>query len=139
MEEFTSPMTRLKEDGVLISESEHFYAVTAEYSRVKGAIVILPKRQVSNYLELSVEESNDLMLHVRKLARATEKAYDPIGLSVWWETGTEADQFFDHLVVEITPYFEDIEYKYQPRSELTQTPLEHRQSWTQHIIKHLEP
>ncbi|MDW6003463.1 HIT family protein [Vibrio mangrovi] len=139
MEEFTQPLDDLRAQGVVIEETPCFYAVIPEYARAEGALVVLPKRPVENYLALSEPERSELIQLVSRLADTLEKAYDPIGLSVWSETGVKADQHFDHLVVEMTPYAQGTDYKYQDRSQLNKVALSERQSWTQHIIKHLEP
>ncbi|WP_289118088.1 HIT family protein [uncultured Idiomarina sp.] len=136
--EFTHSVGDLRKQEIIIAETSSFYAVLPEYCRVEGALVILPKRQVENYLELSNSESGELIKLVSRLADTLEKAYDPIGLSVWWETGVNADQHYDHLVVEMTPYAKNKNYKYQDRSELSKVALSDRQTWARHIIKHLE-
>jgi len=128
----------LVRQNVVVADTENFFAVVPEYNRVKGSFVILPKFHVVNYLALSEAESHELILLVNKLASAIEQAYDPIGLSLWWETGQKADQHFDHLVVEMTPYHENIEYKYQDRSVLKAFSLAERQSSALEIINNLE-
>lgn len=135
--EFTQPLDDLRKQEIMITETSCFYAVIPEHSRAEGALVILPKRPVENYLELSDLESSDLIILVSRLADTLEKAYDPIGLSVWWETGVKADQHYNHLVVEMTPYAQGTDYKYLDRSKLSKVALSERQSWARHIIKHL--
>ena len=118
-----------RKEGTLIKETFNFFAVVPEKNRVKGALVILPKLNVSNYLELNDNESTELILLISDLSRAIENFYDPIGLSLWSEIGIAADQIYKHLLVEIVPYHADVkeeDYKYQHRTMLTITPIEER-------------
>ncbi len=125
-----------RKEGTLIKETSNFFAVVPEQNRIRGALVILPKRNVSNYLELNDNESTELILLISDLSQAIENFYDPIGLSLWSEIGIVADQIYKHLLVELVPYHADVkdkDYKYQNRTMLTITPIEERIKTTQAI------
>ena len=121
----------------IIKETNYFLVIPPPQNRVKGAVVILPKEKIQNIYMLSKSASLELILLVRKLCIAIEAAYDPIGLSVWCEVGEVADQVYDHFLFEITPYHEGVNYKYQPRKTLSNTPLKERIQTTKDISKFL--
>lgn len=117
----------LLNNEVCVEETNNFYVIIPSKMRTKGSIVILPKDNVyENLFMLSHEQSIELILLVRKYCIAIENAYDPIGLSVWCETGEIADQLYKHFLLEITPYHENSNYKYVSRLELPSFPVEER-------------
>lgn len=121
-------LQRFKEEETLIHETKHFFAYVPEKNRVKGALVVVPKRFVSNYLQLTDEEAHELILFLRKLSLALEACYDPIAISMWWETGKVADQIYQHFLAELVPYLKDHEkdYIYTHRASLKFTTLAER-------------
>ena len=109
-----SPQSGMDPD-LVVDETSHFVALCHPQARSVGAVVVMAKRQVSCFLELKPQERSELMLLVRDLAGAIERALSPDGLSVWWDTGMEANQAGSDFLVEMVPRFADIPYRHEHR------------------------
>lgn len=102
----------------LVSETSHFTVMCHPRSRTRGALIVLSKRRAQCFLVLTREEREELMLIIRDLSRTVERALRPDGLSVWWDSGADANQAGADFVAEIVPRFEHISYTHQHRRDL---------------------
>lgn len=92
-----------EEPDTVIWETAHHLAVVPERMRAPGALTIVPKREVGTFLELTEAEAEDLILCIRETARRVEQIHRPDGLSIWWDTGSVANQRFRHMLTELVP------------------------------------
>lgn len=95
---------------LIIDETKYFVALCHPQSRGVGAVVIVAKRDVSCFLGLNPDERLDLLVLIRNIARAVELIYAPDGLSIWWDTGEEANHAYNEFVAEVTPRFHGLAY-----------------------------
>lgn len=102
----------------VVSETNHFVAMCHPRSRTRGSLIILSKRRAQCFLVLTREEREELMLLIRDLSRIVERALRPDGLSVWWDTGADANQAGPDFVAEIVPRFEQVPYTHLHRRDL---------------------
>lgn len=105
-------------DEIILEVTTNFQVAVPQKTRTLGAIVIVPKIKIQNVFLLDDQQSEELILLIRKYCRLIENTYDPIGLSVWCETGEVADQIYAHFIVEIVPYHKSLFYKYRSRNKL---------------------
>jgi histidine triad (HIT) family protein len=104
--------------SVVIEETPHSLSFVPEIVRLEGALLVISRRHVRSSLELTSEESLDLLHTVRRAAAMIEQVFDPDGLNIWWATGVLAGQTEPHLHVELVPRHEGIEYKYEDMDQL---------------------
>ena len=95
---------------LVVDETEHFLALCHPQSRGVGAVLLVAKRDVTCFLELRPAERTDLLILVRNVARAAETIYAPDGLSIWWDTGEEANHSYNDFVAEVVPRFAGVTY-----------------------------
>jgi histidine triad (HIT) family protein len=107
-----------QEAGAAIWETEHHLAVVPERMRAPGALVIVPKREVGTFLDLTEAEAEDLIRCVRESARRIEQIHRPDGLNTWWETGSVADQRFRHMLTELVPRHAGNPYRYTDMNDV---------------------
>ena len=103
---------------LVLEETTHFVAMCHPQSRGVGSVVVMAKRDVGCFLLLDACERAELMILVRDISGAIERAVSPDGLSVWWDTGAEANQAGMDFLAEIVPRFENIPYTHQHRREM---------------------
>jgi diadenosine tetraphosphate (Ap4A) HIT family hydrolase len=112
-----------RQPEVTIRETLHFVALVPERMRTDFAVAIVPKRLVSTYVDLTKDESEDLILLVRLMAQAIESVCEPHGLNTWCESGAAADQKFSHMMLEMVPRRADVPYRYRPLDDVPSAPL----------------
>lgn len=60
-------------------------------------LLVIPLRHIETLLEISDKEASQLMIGVRDIAKAIERVYKPLGISVWQNNGTPASQSIGHV------------------------------------------
>jgi bis(5'-adenosyl)-triphosphatase len=70
---------------------------------VPGHVLILPKRVEPRFLQLSIEEHNDLFHSVRVVSAAIERHYSATAMNVAIQDGKDAGQSVPHVHVHILP------------------------------------
>lgn len=91
-------------DNYIIWEGEHCAAVLNRFPYVSGHILVLPKRKVSDLLELSHDEYLELWEGVRLAVIAIKKAYGPDGVNIGVNIGEAAGaSILDHVHVHCLP------------------------------------
>jgi diadenosine tetraphosphate (Ap4A) HIT family hydrolase len=104
---------------LVLEETAHFVAMCHPQSRGLGSVVVMAKRDVGCFLLLDACERAELMILIRDVASAIERAVSPDGLSVWWDSGAEANQAGMDFLAEIVPRFENIPYTHQHRRDMS--------------------
>jgi diadenosine tetraphosphate (Ap4A) HIT family hydrolase len=111
-----------QDSDLVLWTSQHCRVLVHPQHRSPGALLIVPRREVSCFLLLSNEERSDLFAQAAAAARSIEEYIQPDGLSVWFDTGVLADQAYRQMVVEVVPRFKTTRYRYVARRELTIAP-----------------
>ncbi len=73
-----------------------------------GAAIVIPKRHRATLLDLSDEESVDVMRSVGIVARAITEAFAPRGLNIFQNNGLAAGQSVPHVHFHVVPRHGDI-------------------------------
>ncbi len=92
------PYTILRRDDVTAT------LVTREQRGVAHVLVI-PVAHRETVLDLADDEAAAVMLEVRAMARAIERAVSPRGIAVWQNNGVPAHQTVPHVHVHVTGTF----------------------------------
>jgi len=99
---FCSPST----DSTLITESAQAYALLDKYPVTDGHTLVLPKRHVGNYFELSEREQTACWIMVNRVQSILQDQCDPDSFNVGINVGTEAGQTVPHAHVHVIPRYE---------------------------------
>jgi diadenosine tetraphosphate (Ap4A) HIT family hydrolase len=90
----------------LIVESATAYAIYDTFPVTKGHALIIPKRHVSNYFELSFKEQSACFFMVNKVKNVVQETFQPDGFRIGINVGTKAGQTVNHVHVYLIPLLE---------------------------------
>ncbi len=108
-----SPFLIGKESRELIVETATVFSFYDKFPVSKGHTLIVPKRLVSNYFELTFKEQTACWIAVNKVQKILQKKYSPDGFNIGINVNEDAGQTIFHCHIHIIPrYNGDIE---QPR------------------------
>ncbi len=91
-------------ESYIIWEGEHCAAILNRFPYVSGHILVLPKRKVSDLVDLRQNEYSELWEGVRLAVVAIQKAYKPDGVNIGVNIGEAAGASIpDHIHVHCLP------------------------------------
>ena len=94
----------------LLSETATAVAFYDKFPVSKGHILIIPKRHISNYFDLSLHEQRALWLLVNRCKEILQKQYHPDGFNVGININEPAGQSVLHSHIHLIPrYLGDVE------------------------------
>lgn len=99
------PFCKPKPTFNLIAEGRSCYAILSPYPESKGHTLILPKRHVESYFDLSFEEQKEAWQLVNFCKSILEKAHNPKGFQVETKIGVVAKQRIKHAKIHLYLYF----------------------------------
>jgi diadenosine tetraphosphate (Ap4A) HIT family hydrolase len=70
-----------------------------------GHVLVVSKRHVEDYFDLTGEEVDYLLKIVASMRSFLEEEYDPQGFNVGFNVGEEAGQTIDHVHIHIIPRY----------------------------------
>lgn len=107
---FDCPFCNLAKDKEIISETATALAFYDGFPVSKGHTLIVPKRHVANYFDLSIHEQRALWLLVNRCKKILEKQCNPNGFNVGINIGKTAGQSVFHVHIHLIPRYEgDVE------------------------------
>ena len=99
------------ENDRIVIKSELSIAFFDLYPVNIGHSLIVPKRHISNYFELTPEEKIDIWNIVDKLKLLLEKEFKPDGFNVGINIGESAGQTIFHCHIHVIPRYQgDMDY-----------------------------
>lgn len=98
---FCNPHKTLK----LLTESATAYAIFDGYPISKGHILIIPKRHVNSYFELSVKEQSACWFMVNKVQEIIKTEFEPDGFNIGMNVNRAAGQNIMHASIHIIPRY----------------------------------
>jgi diadenosine tetraphosphate (Ap4A) HIT family hydrolase len=99
------------ENDRIVIESELSIAFYDLYPVNIGHSLIVPKRHISNYFELTSEEKIDIWNIVDKVKLLLEKEFKPDGFNVGINIGESAGQTIFHCHIHVIPRYQgDMDY-----------------------------
>ena len=104
------PFCNLAKHVELISETATAVAFLDSFPVNKGHTLIVPKRHVGAYFDLTIHEQRALWLLVNRCKSIIEKRYQPDGFNVGINVGEAAGQTVFHVHIHLIPrYTGDVE------------------------------
>jgi diadenosine tetraphosphate (Ap4A) HIT family hydrolase len=105
-----SPFFAIDEPRELIVESATAFSIFDKFPVTPGHALIIPKRNVSDYFELSWKEQMACWLMVNKVKLIIKKQFNPQGFNVGLNIHEVAGQTIPHVHIHIIPrYTGDVE------------------------------
>ena len=109
-ERFDCPFCNLNSKIKLVSETATAVAFIDSFPVNQGHTLIIPKRHVTNYFELSIHEQRALWLLVNRCKTIIEKNFNPDGYNIGINVGEAAGQSIFHIHIHLIPRYKgDVE------------------------------
>lgn len=86
-----------------LESSDHCFIFENEFPVIKGHVLIVPKREIENYFELTAEEWTD----IKKLVENYISRTGAIGFNLGFNSGEIAGQSVAHIHFHIFPHYTD--------------------------------
>lgn len=108
--EANCPFCNLAPHVTLLTETATSVAFLDSFPVNAGHALIVPKRHISNYFDLSIHEQRALWLVVNRCKLIIEKKYNPDGFNVGINVGETAGQSVFHVHIHLIPRYKgDVE------------------------------
>jgi len=92
-------------DREMIRESDHCFAIYDLYPVNPGHVLVISKRHVSDYFDLSDKEVAGLWKMVAEMKSFLQEKFTPQGFNVGFNVGRKAGQTIDHVHIHIIPRY----------------------------------
>jgi ATP adenylyltransferase len=92
-------------DTILLAESATAFSILDKFPVSKGHALIIPKRHVDNYFELSFREQSACTFMLNYVKEFVQKKYEPDGFNIGINIGKSAGQTVDHVHIHFIPRF----------------------------------
>ena len=94
----------------LLLESAQAYSILDKFPVNPGHALIIPKRHVSDYIELSFKEQSSCFFLLNETKKEIQKRFNPDGFNVGINIGEKAGQTISHVHIHLIPrYSGDVE------------------------------
>ncbi|MGL4518986.1 MAG: HIT domain-containing protein [Phocaeicola sp.] len=104
------PFCGLSKQAELLSETATAFAFYDGYPVSRGHTLIVPKKHVANYFDLTLHEQRALWLLVNRCKKIVEKRFQPDGFNVGINVDEAAGQTIFHAHIHLIPrYTGDVE------------------------------
>jgi len=88
-----------------IMDSGSCYAVFDLFPVNDGHVLVIPKRHVGDYFDLTPDETREVWEMVAEVKAFLEKEYNPRGFNVGVNVGEAAGQTIDHVHIHVIPRY----------------------------------
>lgn len=89
----------------LILESAQAYAILDKFPVNPGHALIIPKRHVADYFELSFKEQSSCMFMLNEVKKEIQKRFNPDGFNIGINIGEKAGQTVSHVHIHLIPRY----------------------------------
>jgi diadenosine tetraphosphate (Ap4A) HIT family hydrolase len=96
------PFCVMNPDQILLETGLSYVAVNY-YPAAFGSVLVIPKRHVTKFTDLTNEEIVDLILLVKKAHSTIEQKISPQGINVTYNQGRCAGQTVEHFHIQVIP------------------------------------
>ena len=101
---------QIDEERIIVSEIATAVAFYDKFPVSKGHILVIPKRHISNYFELTIHEQRAVWLLVNRCKSIIQKEFNPDGYNVGININESAGQTIWHCHIHLIPrYLGDVE------------------------------
>lgn len=95
----------------IVAESDLCLAFYDRYPVSPGHMLIIPKRHVASYFELTADEINAMQTMLLEMTDVVQELYKPDGFNIGVNVGEAAGQSIFHVHMHLIPrYTGDVEY-----------------------------
>ncbi len=101
----TCPFCNISPDRI-VAEGEVVVAIRDKYPVSQGHTLIVTRRHVGDYFELTIEEGRAMQAMLIEQKRALDLEYKPQGYNVGVNVGRAAGQTIDHVHLHLIPRYE---------------------------------
>ena len=99
------PFCNLEREKIL--DSELSFAIYDGFPVNDGHALIIPKRHIANYFELTNEEQRDCFELLNRVKEKLQEKYNPNGFNVGININEAAGQTIPHVHIHLIPRFEE--------------------------------
>ena len=104
------PFCKKNETREILTESNKAYAIFDKYPVNKGHVLIIPKKHVSNYFDLSFTDQLACWYLVNHIKKKLDLLYQPQGYNIGINVNESAGQTVHHVHIHVIPrYSGDVE------------------------------
>lgn len=100
-----SPFFSGNEERDLLFESATAFSFFDKYPVSEGHTLIVPKRLVSNYFDLTIKEQTACWIMVNKVKDELQKRYNPDGFNIGLNINEDAGQTISHCHIHVIPRY----------------------------------
>lgn len=94
----------------IILETEMSFAIYDGFPVNEGHALIIPKRHIANYFDLSLEEQKDCIELLNRVKSILQEKYNPAGFNVGININEAAGQTVPHVHIHLIPrYVDDVD------------------------------
>ncbi len=94
----------------IIAQNNTFFAIYDEFPVSRGHALLIPKRHVESFFDITKEELDDLFELIKKVKEIVDKEFNPDGYNIGVNEGRAAGKTIDHLHIHLIPRYEgDVE------------------------------
>lgn len=101
----TCPFCNIREDRIITSD-ELVYGIRDKYPVSPGHTLIITRRHVSDYFELTDDERRAMQAMLMKMKGMLDAELNPQGYNIGINVGRSAGQTIDHAHLHLIPRFE---------------------------------
>jgi len=101
------PFCNPDSDRELIVETATMYAIYDKFPVNEGHTLIIPKRHIANYFELSIKEQYAYLLVLNKVKEIVTKRFQPDGFNIGINIGEHAGQTISHVHIHLIPRYKN--------------------------------
>ena len=99
------PFCRLSTESNLIVESATVFSIFDKYPVSNGHALIIPKRHVDNYFELTFREQSACTFMLNYVKEIVQKKFEPDGFNIGINIGRSAGQTVHHVHIHLIPRY----------------------------------
>ena len=96
---------KLEKERVLLSETATTYAIFDKYPVNEGHVLVIAKRHVSNYFDLSFKEQQACWLMVNRVKLLLEQRFEIDGFNIGVNVNKAAGQTVNHVHIHVIPRY----------------------------------
>ena len=91
----------------IIDESKYWYAIYDKYPVSKGHTLLISKRHVPSFFDLTSEETSQIHSMIKRIKRKLDDKYFPNGYNIGVNCGIAAGQTVPHCHIHIIPRYDN--------------------------------
>lgn len=100
-----SPFFEGKNERILMTESATVFAILEKYSVSSSPVLVIPKRKIANYFDLSQHEQIACWMVTNRVQQILKRSIAPAGFSIGINVGSAGGQVVEHTHIKVVPKF----------------------------------